>query len=137
MKLFGQLMLLTALGVGAWSLPAQARPPACKQWDKNRDGQVKLLEMQTALREQFLKADQNKDGFVTVDETLQLMPFFVRDKARPGVQAYIRAQDANRDGKITLEEVMQAAKKRFASLDSNKDGALSESECKVAESPEN
>jgi Ca2+-binding EF-hand superfamily protein len=136
MKAIGKWILCAVIGLGAWAQAAEARPPACKQWDKNRDGQVKLLEMQTALREQFLKADANKDGFVTADEILQLMPFFVRDKAHPGVQTYIRTQDNNGDGKITLEEVMQAAKKRFAALDNNQDGALSESECQKAEAPE-
>lgn len=133
---FKRFTLVFILGFGTWAQAAQARPPACKQWDKNRDGQVKLLEMQTALREQFLKADANKDGFVTADEILQLMPFFVRDKARPGVQTYIRTQDANGDKQITLEEVMQGAKKRFAALDNNQDGALSESECQKAETAE-
>lgn len=113
---------------------AEARPggPSLKDWDLNKDGKASLLEMQTSLREQFKKADSNKDGFVTADEILGLMPFFVRDRAREGVKEYIRSQDGNNDGKLTLEEVMTWSKKRFAELDKNQDGYITETEFKQA-----
>lgn len=123
-------------GLSLLILPnAEARPggPSLKDWDMNKDGKASLLEMQTALREQFKKADSNKDGFVTAEEILGLMPFFVRDRAKEGVKEYIRSQDSNGDGKLTLDEVMAWSKKRFAEMDSNKDGYITQDEFKKAQ----
>lgn len=127
--------LLAGLSLLTFLPNAEARPggPSLKDWDMNRDGKASLLEMQTALREQFKKADSNKDGFVTAEEILGLMPFFVRDRAREGVKEYIRGQDSNGDGKLTLDEVMAWSKKRFAEIDTNKDGYISKDEFQQAQ----
>ncbi|MBF2054277.1 MAG: hypothetical protein IGS03_12570 [Candidatus Sericytochromatia bacterium] len=124
-------LFLTAL----FSPAASARPggPSIKDWDMNRDGKASLLEMQTALRNQFKKADSNTDRFVTAEEILGLMPFFVRDRARDGVKEYIRGQDSNGDGKLTLDEVMAWSKKRFAEIDRNKDSYISKDEFQQAQ----
>ena len=122
------LTLLTCSGL--LLAPAQASPgaPAFGDWDQNKDGRVSLSEMKLAMNVQFKAVDQNKDGFATVDEVLNLLPAMVRGLARPKIQDYIRSQDANRDGRLTLIEVMNAVPARFKRIDANHDGYISQDE---------
>lgn len=121
------LLVFTALtGFSASALALG--PPSFGDWDQNKDQRVTMPEMQLAMSQQFKQADQNKDGLMTLEEVLNMMPFFVRDKARPKVQEYIRNQDANRDGKLSLAETVGSVKARFARIDTNHDGFISEAE---------
>ncbi|MGE3726970.1 MAG: EF-hand domain-containing protein [Candidatus Sericytochromatia bacterium] len=124
------LALILGLGLTApaWSQP---RGENFGKIDLNRDGKVTLLEMQTISRERFKKADTNNDGFITTDEVLELMPFFVRGQARQPVADYLKRQDSNKDGKVSLEEVLKHAALRFKRIDTNKDNALTEAEFKA------
>ncbi|PIQ27962.1 hypothetical protein COW36_22420 [bacterium (Candidatus Blackallbacteria) CG17_big_fil_post_rev_8_21_14_2_50_48_46] len=115
-----------------FTLSAQAKPRGerFENLDLNKDGKITQLEMQMVSRERFQKADQNKDGFLVPEEVLELMPFFVRNQARKPVTEYLQKQDTNKDGKVSLDEVMAHASKRFARLDSDKNGSLSPEEFK-------
>lgn len=122
------LLLLSSLA-GLFASSAQAAgPPSFADWDQNKDRRVTLSEMKLAMSTQFKQADQNKDDQMTLEEVLNLMPFFVRNKARPKVIDYIRAQDLNRDGKLSQGEMVGSTQTRFARIDTNRDGMISEAE---------
>jgi hypothetical protein len=125
MKIYlsGALLLLLC-----WPVAARPRGESFETIDQNRDGRITLLEMQTISRERFKKADTNNDGQITAEEVLNVMPFFVRGQAREPVVRYLKAQDHNRDGQVSLAEIFKHAEQRFLRLDSNRDGAISTEE---------
>jgi Ca2+-binding EF-hand superfamily protein len=128
-----RLVLSLCFGL-LFTLPSLAQPRGGERFDKldlNNDGKITLLEMQTISRERFKKGDKNNDGFINTEEVLEMMPFFVRNQAREPVSKYLKKQDLNKDGKVSLAEVLAHAKKRFEKLDSNKNGSISESEFKA------
>lgn len=81
-------------------------------------------------RQGFKKADRNQDGVLTVAEILQLMPFFIRDRAKGPLTEYFKTQDKNKDGKVVLEELLQHIRQNFPKADKNGDGLLDQQEYK-------
>lgn len=117
---------LLALPILLVMLPALAMPgaPSFSDWDSNGDGKVSYAEMKLAQSRQFKATDANHDGVITLDEVLNLLPGLLRGPARPKIQAYIRAFDSNRDGKLSYAEAMNGTKPRFANIDTNHDGLI-------------
>ena len=74
------------------------------EFDKNADGKLTKAEFDTAQRTRFDQMDANKDGFTTPEE----------------MRASLESRRAN------------AEKARFATLDTDKNGQLSQSEFEVA-----
>lgn len=90
--------------------------------DKDGDGKIAVSEIDQKHRDFIARADADKDGFITEAE-MEAM----RD-ARKAEWKAKRFPDANKDGVVDRNEFETAARDRFAELDANKDGRLSEEE---------
>ena len=110
-------------------------------YDTNKDGKVTRDEYLAGIRKQFAEMDLNNDGRITDDDLPPIMRgrnvLAGGDVAGGGAMRrggrgndafpllqLLRGADANKDGVITLDEVLAAADKRFQLLDRNKDGAI-------------
>ncbi|WP_158292241.1 EF-hand domain-containing protein [Paracraurococcus ruber] len=107
------------------------------QFDTNRDGRVTWDEAWGVIQQRFQAADTDRDGGLTQDEmaNARLRPGAPRPEGPPPgpqrermVGMMFRALDANRDGKVTPEEIRPAAEARFRSFDANGDGAVTRDE---------
>lgn len=96
--------------------------------DSNRDQKISPAEMTSMALERFVKADKNKDQQITLQEILNMMPFFVRDKARPKVAEYLKTRDLDGNGQVTLAEIRRFAGQRFKNADTNGDGFVDRQE---------
>jgi Ca2+-binding EF-hand superfamily protein len=117
--------------------------------DANRDGAITQQEA-AALRGQargarqaraFERLDANRDNMISRDEWARAEGARAERRAgRPerGGQrmamrgrmggAMLRAADANRDSRVTLQEAEQAALQRFDRVDANRDGQITPAE---------
>lgn len=126
-----------------------ARGPAAMfdQVDANRDGRVSWEEGWGFVQQRFAAADRDHDGALTQEEMQAAWPMggHRRGAGRNGPAgeagqqaassrrsywqgAMFRALDANRDGRLTLEEVRPAAEARFRAFDANLDNVVSRDE---------
>lgn len=106
--------------------------------DANKDGRVTWEESWTFIQERFAAADPDKDGSLTLKEmeAARLGPGRGPgpEAGQPGPQRermvgmMFRGFDANRDGRVTLEEIRPAAEARFRGFDANGDGAVTRDE---------
>ena len=111
-----------------------------KTLDTNSDGivtkpeiaaaQQKMLERvgtaaKSKFAEEFRKLDTNKDGMLSMAEFTAAAPDV---RARASADARLDKYDANKDGKITLDEVRGPVLANFDRLDTNKDGVLTANE---------
>jgi len=150
--------VLGATLLAAAALPAMAQPPGSEpgrdpitrragamfeRIDADRDGRITWDEGWAFVQQRFAAADSNNDGGLTQEE---MQAAFMR--GRPGRQgqngaenagqaesrraswsgAMFRALDANRDSRVTLDEVRPAAEARFRAFDANLDNAVSRDE---------
>jgi len=88
----------------------------------------------TAVSGLFARADTNKDGAITRDEfnvVGQQMKARFEHAGTRGAERGARmfdAEDANKDGKVSLAEMQQAALSRFDRVDLNHDGTITPQE---------
>lgn len=110
------------------------------QMDGNKDDRVTWDEAWRYAQQRFGAADADRDGGLTRQEADALRPAGRRPdgagqpspeqaarRARFGDMMF-RGLDANRDGRVTLDEVRPALEARFRGLDANADNAVSRSE---------
>ncbi len=67
---------------------------------------------------------------------MQAVPALAQDGPKPhkdgkGMERFFEKQDANKDGVISEDEAVAAAKARFAEVDANKDGKVTKDEAKA------
>ncbi|WP_374377832.1 EF-hand domain-containing protein [Dongia sp.] len=93
-----------------------------KRFDKNSDGKVTADEWPKAGKLKFEKADANGDGSVTAEELSALRP--AHDDGKPGITRV----DTDKDGKISLAEWNAKGDQMFAKFDANKDGKITKDE---------
>jgi hypothetical protein len=150
--LFGAAMAAAALP--ALAQPHADRGPGriqariFDQADANKDGRVSEAEAVAFMTARFADADANKDGGVTPEEMGQFVRVqFEANRPPPSAgrerrelppravrameerQATVfRIMDANRDGRVTLEEMQPVALAMFRAADTNGDGTLERSE---------
>lgn len=96
---------------------------ASSTWDMNKDGTVTCDEWKQYAGELFRDADGDKDGSLTVSEWSGMTNV---DKLF--VSAGHDYYDANKDGKVTLEELTSRKNHAFTLLDKNNDCVLGHDE---------
>ncbi len=103
------------------------------RFDSDRDGKVTRQEMLDRVRKQFARMDLDGDGRITDADLPPILRGreilkgegvgIGRGRGMAGGLGRLRAADANKDGIVTLDEVLAAAGRRFDLADRNKDGA--------------
>ena len=124
----GKKLLAAAIAVIV-SAPAFAGNPDKSKLDANKDGKVDIAEAQAArpdwTKDQFDKADANRDGILTDAEL----------NALPGEGHHYGAVDKDKDGNYTLDEVRAThpnlTQDEYASWDANKDGKVTKDELRA------
>jgi hypothetical protein len=92
--------------------------------DANGDGNISWQEMMDMRAATFTRLDRNKDGFVDANDSPR-GPLKARfDEAL----AQLKTSDANRDGRISKNEMLNAPAPMFENGDTNGDKVLSAAE---------
>lgn len=105
--------LVIAVSAGA-DAPGTYEPrSAFSQSDKDRSGAVDRRELYDRVVEVFYFADDNKDGFLVVEE--------IRDLPHGDD---LKAGDSDRDGRLTVNEYVRVRDLEFEAADGDKDGEL-------------
>jgi len=104
-----------------------------KEADSNSDGTITTEEMVAAVSARFKEADGNADAAITRAELLVAVENRANDgrtKRHAGMFAdgLVLRLDINEDGKVTLTEVENRARKHFALADFNDDGKVEREE---------
>ena len=92
--------------------------------DTNKDGVVTLDETLAAADKRFARLDRNKDGIVDKADGDALRAETVDYR----VKRFIHNFGADSDGKVTKEQFAAKARERFARMDLNNDGTISRDE---------
>jgi Ca2+-binding EF-hand superfamily protein len=152
-----------ATAVAPTPAPKAAEPAAAKQMtraqlisntenqfkaiDTNHDGQLDANEItvmqqkqlqqgrtaeQQKMEAEFTKLDTNHDGQLSKAEFMAAAPQL---KSRVTPQQFIGAMDANKDGKISLQELEARPLAAFNKLDANHDGTVTAAELQAARQP--
>lgn len=124
-------------GAGNPGQPRQAQqfggaPAFVRVLDANRDGKISKEELAKA-GEQFEKLDRNKDGQL---DTRELFGFTARaggnrpnpPRAAQFVARLLEQYDANKDGKLSKDEIPDRGKERYTRWDADKNGELTKDE---------
>lgn len=111
----------TAMAMMLACAPALAQPGP--QGPMSRDAYM------AAQKDRFVAMDANKDGVVTRDEMSERMAARMNNTPPPRmVDTMFARLDADSDGKASAAEAEAAATARFANLDGDHDGVLSDDE---------
>lgn len=146
MRTLRSALLGTALVAVAPPALAQPAPPPARgsagmfaRLDANGDGRITQEEGWSFVQARFAEADRNRDGALVLEEatTARLMPPPASAGASPPspppeigpmqarmVAMMFRGADANRDGRVTLDEIRPIAEARFRALDANGDNGI-------------
>jgi len=115
--------LLSATMVFAQNQPQLTRKQVIESADANQDGRIGRVEFLNRMKEAFFFVDVDKDGNVTVVEY---------QRSVQGADAgRFAAADRNKDGRISMDEVLKAISADFDAADKNDDGVLDDEEIKA------
>jgi Ca2+-binding EF-hand superfamily protein len=106
------------------SAMAQTRPPLdAKAWvkerDKNGDGKIDREEFHQAVVEAFFFRDKAKSGYLVITELSEATPETLKGVAH------------KTDGRISLQEFVNALFKDFEAADTDHDGLLTAEEIEI------
>lgn len=102
--------------------------------DTNKDGALSKEEMQTARLSKMQGADADKDGFITSDELVAQHTMRMQENKDKHYTHFSEKFDANKDGKVSVDEVQSYESPHFTKADTNSDGKLTKEEMKAAKS---
>lgn len=124
MKGTGYGVVLVLVAVICLVGPVLAQSPAKPDWregfrahDKNGDGKIDRAEFQDWVVDGFFHKDTNHKGYLIYKDVQDVMS-----------AKTFKKRDANGDGRLTLEEVLNPAFQDFETMDIDKNGALSTEE---------
>ena len=120
------LMMIALLTVGVAS--AQNRPQVSRKQvmdtaDRNKDNRIDRVEFLNRMKEAFFFIDVDKDGYVTIIEYQQSI--------QGTDPRQVTAADRNKDGKISMDELLKIVSGDFDAADRNDDGVVDVEEIKV------
>lgn len=102
-----------------------------EEMDLNGDGKVTPEEMATLGQTRFDKADTNGDGFLDAEEMEAHILEMAKEHAAKKSERMIEHKDADKDGKLSFEEMQPSDKRKdkmFDRFDKDGDGAISQAE---------
>lgn len=115
-------LVLAVIGLGTGAV-AQTPPPGMGM------GEPQTLEAMQARQDQmFDRLDANADGLITGNELAVLTQPPMSQAGGPRMRSMITRADADRNARITREEMRNAAAALFASLDADHDGLVTPTE---------
>lgn len=123
----------------ALALPASANEHGkggeyFKKADTNSDGFLTKQELQAHKAQRFIGADTDKDGFISADELTAHHADRMKARQERHSAKFTERFDANKDGKVAVEEIQNAEPHFFTQADANADGKLSQDEMSAAKS---
>jgi hypothetical protein len=113
-------LALIVLGLGT-AAAAQTPPGGMR-------GPMTLEAMQARQDQMFTRLDANADDMITGGELAVLTQPPMSQAGGPRIRSMITRADADRNARITREEMRNAAAALFASLDADHDGLVSPTE---------
>ncbi|QJU56469.1 EF-hand domain-containing protein [Sphingomonas sp. AP4-R1] len=120
-------MMVTGTALAALLAPMLSGAPALAQ--RGPMGPVTHDAYVAMQKQRFDMMDADHDGVVTKEElTAQLTARMGEAPPAERVDALFKTMDTDGDGKATAAEVAASAESRFAAMDTNHDGTLSEDE---------
>jgi Ca2+-binding EF-hand superfamily protein len=102
-----------------------------KAMDTSHDGLVSADEYIAAAKARFAEMDADHNGKVTIAEMDASRKARGKNIARVTSTSLIQGMDIDHDGKLSEAEFVRNATARFAMMDENKDGYLSDMEMRV------
>ncbi len=102
-----------------------------KEMDTNNDGSLTKEEMSAARVQRMGAADTDKDGFISAAELGEHRAAMMRANQDKHFTWFSERFDANKDGKVSTDEIKAFEPPFFAKADANSDGKLSEEEMKA------
>lgn len=95
-----------------------------QELDTNKDGVISQQEFEAKAAAKLKGADTSKDGFVNFDEYRAFALKEIEQRHQEMMKRRFERMDANKDGKISAEEMKAASDKMFTKMDMNKDGKI-------------
>lgn len=120
-----RIRYVSSLAIVAAALLSPMIGDAAPRGDADGDGKLSLTEFQATAQKRLMRADKDADGKLSLQEWLA-RPAATKAKHDPTKQ--FNRLDANKDSQLDAAELEALVKRRFAALDKNADGALSEEE---------
>lgn len=113
----------------------EGRMPMFGLFDENKDGKLSRDEVQRGVDKMFTEVDTNKDGLISQDE-MRAHHKSMHGKMQSQMQERWKAADKDGDGALSRAEVdagqMPMLSRDFDRLDANKDGKLTSDELRNA-----
>ena len=111
------------------------------QMDANTDGKLSKDEVPERLQSLFARADKNQDGALDKEEIMATSRERAGGGDRPGaspegqggpggdfIGQMMERADADKDGKLTGDEIPEFMRERLSQADTNSDGSLDKAE---------
>jgi len=122
-------VLVSAVALLALATTAAAQtPPPGMAGMAGMGGPMTLEAMQARQDQMFDRLDANADGMITGNELAVLTQPPMNQMGGPRIRSMITRADADRNARISRDEMRSAAASLFASLDADQDGLVSPSE---------
>lgn len=118
-------LVLAVIGLGTGAV-AQTPPPG--MGGMGMGGPQTLEAMQARQDQMFDRLDVNADGMITGNELAVLTQPPMSQAGGPRMRSMITRADADRNARITRDEMRSAAAALFASLDADHDGLVTPAE---------